>query len=140
MDSIWIGIDYGTKKCGIARSSPCHTYALPLGTVPLCPPQQFLNLLQRWIEGREVLGWVVGRPLSMDGSTNHGTEKVDLFCQALQAHVAPQRVLQWDERLTTRLAQRNLRECAMKRKKRDALDDAVAASLILESFLAAQPN
>lgn len=87
-------------------------------------------------EGAELI--VLGLPLRLDGTSSEQTERVRAFASALTAAGAT--VVFEDERLTTRIAQRQIGGSDLPRSRRQEkgrLDEA-AAVLILESFLARQ--
>ena len=84
-------------------------------------------------EGADAI--VVGLPLRLDGTSSEQTERVKRFADALAA--AGARVVLEDERLTTRMAQRQVGASELPRTRRQEkgrLDEA-AATLILESYL-----
>ncbi len=77
---------------------------------------------------------VVGLPLMMSGKTGFLADEVKHFVsKLLQATTIP--IKTWDERLTTVQAERSLLESNMSRKKRSQRVDAVAAVIILQSYL-----
>jgi putative Holliday junction resolvase len=82
---------------------------------------------------------VVGNPLNMDGSAGARSEKCTAFAGELRA-VSGLPVEMWDERSTTVSAAYYLNQTDVRGKKRKAVIDAVAAVIILESFLAARKN
>jgi len=70
----------------------------------------------------------------MDGSASKQTEKVEAFVQSLRRHI-PVPIALRDERLTTVSAQRLMREASIKKSREKKRDDAIAAAIILQSFL-----
>ena len=89
-------------------------------------------------EGASVV--VVGLPLRLDGTESPQTERVRVFAAALAAAAEPAgvSVVLEDERLTTRIAQRQVGTSGLPRSRRQEKGrlDEVAAVLILESYLA----
>ena len=77
---------------------------------------------------------VVGHPLNMDGTAGERAQKCALFAEKLKALVDVPVVL-WDERSTTVSAHQVLNETNTRGKKRKEVVDAVAATIILESYL-----
>ena len=78
---------------------------------------------------------VLGHPLNMDGTIGPRAEKCQALAQRLRARTDLPVVL-WDERRTTVDAHRILGEQGVRAIKRKDKVDAVAASLILEGYLA----
>lgn len=82
---------------------------------------------------------VVGYPRNMNGTLGERAEKCAAFAQQLQAMV-PIPVELWDERATTVQAHNYLNETNTRGKKRKQVVDQVAATIILESYLAYRKN
>ena len=77
---------------------------------------------------------VVGLPRSMDGSLGKQAEKVKAFVQKLCRHTQVPVEFR-DERLSTVLAQRLMKAADARKPRKKARDDAVAAAIILQSYL-----
>ncbi len=121
----WIGIALSDELGVLASSKPAirrrsHSYDL----------QAILDLAATW----DVNEIVVGLPLNMNASVGPQAEKTLRFVNALKAE-APCSVMTWDERLTTRLAERLLIEQNVRRDKRKQVVDGLAAALILQGYL-----
>ena len=82
---------------------------------------------------------MVGYPKNMNGTIGERAEKCALFAEKLGALTGIETVL-WDERCTTVSAHRYLNQTNTRGKKRKAVVDAVAATIILESYLAYRKN
>lgn len=130
------GLDVGQKTIGIAFSDPGRVIASPFKTLSRTRWKLDGSFLCDLFHQQQVQGLVIGWPLNMDGSTGPR-------CHATRHFVDNLLLLQdfplilWDERLSTVAATRILRdEADLSRQKRTLLIDAVAASFILESFLA----
>jgi putative Holliday junction resolvase len=97
-------------------------------------PAADVAALQRVIAAHAIDRIVVGMPRNMDGSYGPQATKTTQFMQALaQACHLP--CLPWDERLTTRQAERTLMLGNQRRQKRKAVRDKIAAQLILQNYL-----
>ncbi len=118
----YIGIDYGTKKVGLAFSDEEGLVAFPHSVVPndYMFPKDILELLKK----ETVSNAVVGHSLAHDGSENPVMEEVHAFKKFLETNGI--RVELEHEFLTTFQAKRNTE---------DPMADASAAALILQSFL-----
>lgn len=77
---IWAAIDYGEKHCGIAYS-PNGTNVFPLSIVP---PEALETALVTIIEDKKITGFVVGLPLSTDGSDNPLCQEVRQLARRLK--------------------------------------------------------
>lgn len=92
------------------------------------------ELIAKLVESENVQGLVVGLPLSMDGSQRDACQKIQEFIEGLKPFLkVPIETV--DERLTTKIAEHSLIESGMRREKRRENRDAVAAALILKTFL-----
>ena len=129
-----MAVDYGDRHTGVAISDPT-------GTIP-----GYADVIDEWnterladkvaaltVErGAELI--VVGRPLNMNGTAGPRAEKSEAFAELLRSKVTVE-VKLWDERLTSVSAGRILTESGKRGSKKKAKIDAVAAALILESYL-----
>lgn len=86
------------------------------------------------IDQHEVSRVVVGLPRSMNGSIGTQAEKVLDFTEKLRNCTRAEVMLR-DERLTTVEARRRMSEAGIGRGKRKVADDAIAAAIILQSYL-----
>ena len=126
-----LALDIGDRWIGVAMSDPQGILASPLTIIDRTDEQSDINAIQTIIEQNQVGVVVVGLPLSMNGSLGPQAEKVRLFTEELSKHTEVPVEFR-DERLTTVSAQRLMKEAKKSRKTRD---DAIAAALILQSYL-----
>jgi putative Holliday junction resolvase len=132
-----LAIDLGQRRIGLAVSDPGGELALPVGTLLRRDARTDLAELRRTIAERAVERVVVGLPLHMDGRVGPEAEAARRFAEAL-ARDTGLPVETFDERWTTREAERALREGGRSgRRSREAVD-AVAATLLLRAWLGAQ--
>jgi putative Holliday junction resolvase len=134
-----IGIDYGNKKIGIAISDPGRIMALPLEVMVLEKENAKLDYLERLVVKYKAGGVVLGLPTYLDGTASTQTNIVNNFAKKLSKIVLVPILLQ-DERLSSSAAQSLLRDSGMNRKKRDQIDDKIAASLILGAVIDELPK
>lgn len=125
-----IGIDYGARYLGIAKTDNSWLIANPLSVVNATK----LNELASVVKDYNCCAIVMGYPLQMDGSEGENCKKVQQFAKVILDKLQLPIYLQ-DERFTTRIAKNFLNESNLKRKEKDYLDNKIAASVILESFL-----
>jgi len=134
-----LAIDHGTKRMGIAVSDDLKMIATPVGFLPAEPFAKFLADLKEILREKEVELIVVGMPRNMDGSYGQAALKVQEFVAVLKGAVAiPVRL--WDERLTSAQANRFLIQGNVRREKRKGKVDAIAASILLQSYLDSLPG
>ncbi len=130
----WVGIDYGTRRVGIAIADPLRLFAQPLGT--FSPAEALARLVAlHQEEGLELA--VVGWPLLPDGSEGDATEAVAVFIERLEAAVPGIQVARWDERYTSVLAAEKIREAGPNRRwgRNKGRIDTAAAAIILQEYL-----
>ncbi|MEZ4435123.1 MAG: Holliday junction resolvase RuvX [bacterium] len=131
------GLDVGTRTIGVAVSDPTATLASPLTTIRRTGLRQDLDALAALIAAHDVDRLVVGWPLQPDGREGPITRKVQAFADAAAARTGLP-VERWDERMTSKLAERYLIEGGARRETRRQVVDKVAAALILQGWLDAR--
>lgn len=132
-----MGIDYGTKRMGIALSDELMMIAQPFELILAKPIESFLDRLKEIIQEKEVERIVIGMPLHMNGSHGLSAEKVDALIEKLKETVDLP-ITTWDERLSSVEANRILIAGKVSRKKRKEKVDKTAAAIILQSYLDSQ--
>jgi len=129
-----LAIDHGTKRMGIALSDELKMIAQPLEFIPARPFPDFLARLNELLREKEVELVLVGLPRSLNGGNGPAALKVEEFVDALKSAV-PVPIKTWDERLTSAQANRLLIEGNVRRRKRKANVDKMAAAILLQSYL-----
>ena len=129
-----IGIDYGTKRIGLAVTDPLQIIATGLTTV--ATPDIF-TFLKQYMSEEEVECMVIGEPKHADGNPTHLTPKINLFIEQLNKLFPVLRIERQEERFTSRDARQIILESGAKKKKRQdkGLVDKISAVLILQDFL-----
>lgn len=129
-----MGIDYGTKRTGIAVTDPLQIIASGLTTIPT--PEVFEFLAKYFLE-EEVEKIVVGEPLHPDGQPAQIAHLVKGFVNKLKKQFPDIEVVTHDERFTSEAAKSIMLQSGIgKKKRRDkALVDQISAGLILEDYL-----
>jgi putative Holliday junction resolvase len=129
-----MGIDYGTKRTGIAVTDPLQIIASGLTTVPT---QELFDFIEKYLKAEEVEAIVVGEPLYPDGNPAQLAPHVKGFVNKLRKQHPGIQVFMQDERFTSLEAKQVILQSGANRKKRQdkALVDKVSAALILEDFL-----
>ncbi|MFH1189969.1 MAG: Holliday junction resolvase RuvX [Candidatus Omnitrophota bacterium] len=129
-----LGIDFGTKRIGIALSDELFITAQGADTIRRTALEADLEAISKIVKENGVIEIIVGLPISMDGTHSRKTEEVLEFVGALEKAVDVP-VKTWDERLTTVQADRAMMEAGLNGFKRRRLADKVASGFILQSYL-----
>lgn len=129
-----MAVDYGDAHTGIAVSDPTGFITGYTGVIDMHDEARCADLVAGAAREHGAERIVVGRPLNMNGTAGVRVARAEAFAALLRERVDVE-VLLWDERLTSVDANRILSDAGKKRKKQKRLVDAVAASLILESYL-----
>ena len=131
----FLGIDYGTRRIGLAVSDPGATLASPLATIvsrgDVARDGKAVAAVAREYEVDE---FVLGLPLNMDDSEGVQAGLTRVFGDALGVRTGLP-IHYCDERLSTFAAEELLRPAELTRKKKKARLDRVAAQVILQDFL-----
>ena len=126
-----LGLDMGDRWIGVAMSDPQGILASPLTIISRTDESSDINAILTIIDENQIGTVIVGLPLSMKGTVGSQAEKVRTFIQKLSEHTEIP-IEYRDERLTTVDARRIIK---MNRKSSKTRDDAVAAALMLQSYL-----
>lgn len=129
-----MGLDVGDRRIGVAVSDELSLFAHGLLVLERRGLAADLSALSRVIDEQEVSRVVVGMPRNMNGSYGPQAEKTSAFIDSLK-QICDRPCVAWDERLTTRQAERLLISADQRRSKRKAVRDKLAAQLILQSYL-----
>jgi putative Holliday junction resolvase len=132
-----LGVDFGSKRIGLAISDETGTIAQAIGYLDGGGVNAVSREVVRVATERGAGTIVVGVPVRLDGTSSLQTEQTLKFIAALEAATAIP-VKHWDERLTTAQAERVLLEGNVRRKDRKQKIDKLAAQLMLQSYLDAQ--
>ena len=130
-----MGIDYGDARTGVALSDLLCTIVGSTTVVPSRNTEKAIADIVRIAKENNVGRIVVGLPRNMDGSEGPRAVLCREFAQKLYEATGVE-VVMWDERRTTVEAHNILSQHNYHGKKRKDTVDAVAASLILEGYLA----
>lgn len=133
-----LAVDLGTRRIGIALSDPTGTVAAPLDTIIHRERHRDLAAIAALTTTHGVERVVVGWPRNMNGTSGPAAKRAEAFAEALRPIVSVPVDL-WDERLSTAAAERTLRDASVRRDRRRAVRDRVAAALILQAYLTARP-
>lgn len=124
--SVFLGIDYGEKRIGLAISDETGTFAVPSETLAHDSREQVFAHIQRVVKEKGIEKIVVGLPLSLSGAYSEQTEKTQDFVHALGEQILIP-VDTHDERLTSAAADRGGIDVSTR--------DARAAAIMLQNYL-----
>jgi len=130
-----MGIDYGDARTGVAISDLLCSIVGSTYVVPSRNREKAIADIVRLAKENQVGQIVVGLPKNMDGTEGIRAELCRAFAEELRQATGLE-VTMWDERRTTVEAHNILSQHNYHGKKRKNTVDAVAASLILEGYLA----
>ena len=134
-----LAVDLGDAHTGLACCDRTETLASPIGIIHERHMPRVLAQVAAAVEEYQAGEVVVGYPKNMNNSIGKKAEQCAAFAQQLQELVTVPVVL-WDERGTTVSAHNYLNETDTRGKKRKAVIDAVAATIILESYMMYRAN
>ncbi len=130
-----VGIDFGTRRVGIAVSDPLRMFSQPLGTYD---PSGAVEML-RGLRDRDGIDTVViGWPLDEEGREGPATRRVDEFVRRLRNALGRITVVRVDERYTSEAVKDTLAG-GFGARTRGRVDTAVAG-LLLQEYLDALPG
>ena len=132
-----MAIDYGDVRTGVAVSDESASLTGDAWVIRERKQDAAAQAIATEAAARGVGAIVIGYPRNMDGSVGPRAEKSKSLAESVRA-LCDIEVVLWDERMTTLSAQRILTDNGKYGKKRKNTIDAVAASVILESYLQAK--
>lgn len=132
-----LALDIGKKRIGVATCDRLEIAASPFLVVKAgkTAVAEIVALLKK----AEIERVVIGLPVSLDGTEREPCERARYFKNELEKQTNLP-IEFFDERLTTKIAEASLIEAGMRREQRREVIDAVAASLILRSYLEYRKN
>lgn len=129
-----VGIDVGTKWIGLARTDLLRTVANPIGTFS---SEEVFDKLRELVEREQVVKFVVGWPLTPNGTEGQAVKMVEQFITKLTRLFPDIEIAKVDERYTSKEAVQAMVEAGvpkMKRRESDRINRA-AAAIILQKYL-----
>ncbi len=129
-------IDYGTVRIGIAVCDPDRRLASPLEVRSATDWQEDGDYYRSLVKDERLVAFVVGLPIHLDGGESQKSLECRKFASWLAAETkVPVRL--FDERFTTTDAQQRLSAGGLSRQQKKRRVDAIAALVLLESYLEA---
>lgn len=128
-----LGVDYGRRRTGLSLCDPEGKLAWPLDTLVSRGIDDLAARVSERAKAEEASGIVLGLPRRLDGSPGSLEAEVEELAGKLEDR--GHRVILWDERLTSWAAAEALRHAPRRIRQRKGLVDAVAAAILLQSYL-----
>jgi putative Holliday junction resolvase len=129
-----LGLDYGSKRIGVALCDELGLTGQGLTTIVWKNRNQVLNALADLVRNHDVEKIVIGYPIRLDGTEGIQCEKVSRFARLLEDRLSIT-VIKWDETLSSRTAEDILVQSGVRREKRKKIVDKMAAGIILQGYL-----
>jgi putative holliday junction resolvase len=134
MDGRVMGLDLGKRRVGVAVSDELGLIAQPLATLSVKSHRDLLAQLEPLVSEYGITDIVVGLPKNLDGSETDYTAAARKIRIALEGHFKIP-VHTFDERFTSRIAQRAMHAAGVKLKDNKPALDKISAALLLSDFL-----
>ncbi len=126
-----LGVDYGTKRVGLALSDSLGITAQPLDVVAR---ELVVEYIQKLVQSSDVGKIIIGLPTGLGGGESDSAIGArSLADEISEATSVPLEFI--DERFTSRMAESALLESGMKRRERRSTLDKVAAAIFLQDYL-----
>ena len=129
-----LALDLGKKRIGLALSDPLGVSAQGLDTLQRTTIREDIAALAALAREHEVRLVLLGHPLNMNGSEGRQAVYTRDFAERLRERTGLT-VRFWDERLTSKEAERVLKQSGISIEKRAKAIDRLAAVILLASFL-----
>lgn len=130
----YLGLDYGSKTCGVAISDSTGLIASSLEVIRYKLSEELIFKLSNIIKEKKIEKIVLGNPLNLNGTLSKRSEETLKFKELLEKEFNIEVFMQ-DERLSTIEAERILLNNNTKRKDRKKVIDKMAAVIILQAYL-----
>ncbi len=134
-----MSVDFGDARTGIALCDKSEMLASPVTVIHERDFERCLQKTSELAKEQRAEMVVVGYPKNMNGTVGERAEKCSNFAERLK-ELTGLEVELWDERCTTVSAHNYLNQTNTRGKKRKEVVDAVAAVIILESYMAFRKN
>jgi putative Holliday junction resolvase len=129
-----LGVDYGTVRVGLAVTDPDRKLAFPLAIYRRRELTADAAYFRELIEGEEIGGLVIGLPVHTSGREGQKAAEARAFGRWLAETTGLPAVF-FDERFTTSEAESALWSAGLTHGRRKERRDAVAAQILLQSYL-----
>jgi putative Holliday junction resolvase len=128
-----LGLDPGTRRIGVAAADVETRFARPVEVIDV-EKSNAIARIQQLVRELGVTEVIVGRPVALSGRSGAAVESQRELLDRLRASLDVD-VREYDERLTTVVADQGLRGSGASRRARKELRDAVAAQVMLQGYM-----
>ncbi len=129
-----LALDIGEKRIGLAISDEMGLLAHPVKTLKWENKEKLVSDLEQIIREKNIIELVIGMPYNMKGLYSKKTEEIQEIKNFL-ASTLKISIVEEDERLTTKMAERTLHDLGKKPSRNRDKIDQIAAMHILQSYL-----
>jgi putative Holliday junction resolvase len=139
-----MGIDYGSKRVGIAVSDEEKKYSFHRDN--FINDKHLIKNILELIAKENIIKIILGYPLNLKSEKTIQTIEVEMFSKKLndnlRSNAMKAEIIYEDERFTSKLAEYNLISSGLKKKdrKNKGLTDSISAQIILQDYLDKQKN
>ena len=132
-----LAIDYGQKRTGLAHTDPLKMFATPLHA---CLSSEVLAFLDKYLAQEPVEKIILGYPKNLQNTDTHATSLIEQFQNTLSKRYPNIPVILFDERFTSKMAQKTILSAGLNKSKRQnkLLVDKTASVILLQSYLESQ--
>ncbi|MBQ4155649.1 MAG: Holliday junction resolvase RuvX [Clostridia bacterium] len=134
-----MSVDLGLSRTGIAVCDPLEMLASPVKVIFEKYEPKLIEQIVLEAKNQNAELIVVGLPLNMDGSKGERAQECERIAEIIEEKSGVN-VQMWDERCTTVMSHNALNVTNVRGQKRKNVVDAVAAVMILESYLEYRKN
>ena len=129
-----LAIDYGTKRTGFAISDVNKIFAFGLSTQET---KNNITYIQALLAKEKIDTIVIGLPKKLNNEFAEIVPKIQGFKQTLNQTLPTIKIIDVDERFTSKMAFQSMLDSGMKKKQRQnkALIDEISATIILQNYL-----
>lgn len=129
-----LAIDYGTKRCGIAVTDSLQIISTALTTVH---SKDLTAFLEKYMSEEKVDVIVVGEPKTLLNASSSSARFIDPFVKQLIKKFPDTKIERYDERFTSKMAQKTMLDGGLKKKDRQnkATVDMISATIILQDYM-----
>ena len=129
-----LGIDFGEKRIGLAISDPLHIIAQGLPTLVYDEIADLKNKINEIIKEYNVVKVIIGIPLNLKGEIGVAAKRCQEFIETLKSGIKIP-VEEVDERFTSIIAERTLKDMGKSPSRNKAKIDELSASILLQGYL-----
>jgi putative Holliday junction resolvase len=135
-----IALDIGEKRTGVAISNEISTMCTPLKYIKSENLDYFINELSEIISQNQVKKIIIGLPKLLNGKEGDRAKFSRYISKIIKGQFLTLEIVLWDERLTTKEAEKYLIQSGISKKKIKEKIDSESAVIILENYINTQRN